>query len=137
MTKTNLLDGHRRNSSTVRAAGPVGSYRSSWYLRFLWLLIPVAGFLQFVSQWKTQRSRCNIDDTTDDALSPHHQQRQQLPDDLSAISDDSCQIEYDRLTEDLLPGLTKEDLLRSKTYSGNRHRLSKFARKLRKEEFRI
>lgn len=48
----------------------------------------------------------------------------------STTDNDSCRKEYERITADRLPGLTKEDLLRSITYSGNRHRLAILANKL-------
>lgn len=42
-----------------------------------------------------------------------------------------CQDEYQRITAKRTPGLTTEDLKRSFVYSGNRHRLSKLAAKLK------
>ncbi len=42
---------------------------------------------------------------------------------------DPCMEEYKRLVSDRTPGLTTEDMLRSRTYIGNRHRLATLASK--------
>ena len=46
-------------------------------------------------------------------------------------TDDTCQAEYDRATVDRTPGLTLDDLERSRALVGNRHRLATLAETLR------
>jgi hypothetical protein len=48
----------------------------------------------------------------------------------SSTRSDLCEAEYQRVARDRTPGLTKDDLERSRALMGNRHRLAGLARKL-------
>ena len=89
------------------------------------------GIMQLIFQSSTN---CDTSSATP-PLSTSNKQQQNGPAVTSSIAtsttdNDSCRKEYERITADRLPGLTKEDLLRSITYSGNRHRLAILANKL-------
>lgn len=54
--------------------------------------------------------------------------------DSSSSSSSSCLDDYQRMSATRIEGLTTEDLLRSKAYSGSRYQLAKLYQKLQKSE---
>ena len=103
------------------------------FLTFRWLSglgFLVTGCVTILLVWSESQKPSNLWGD----VPPPAEPCAQVASSASAASNDRCLAEYTRVTKDRTPGLTKDDLERSRALVGNRHRLALLAHKLEQRQ---